>query len=491
MRLPREIPAATEEENPLRQKFEDATSKGDPATQRTIEKVTVGVLYTCPVIRPIFTVNVCPPWFERLQRDSQKDNSTYLQPLQSISRLTRQRRGRFEEDRLQTKNYAKDPITLLPMEKDLLQKTRKASFVDSTIKSSYNANNTLMEVRVMNIPCTLLSKMAKVTKKILTPATAETIPLPPILVYSNVIDHLALRGTLWYFELGHAQFTERFVTDENVAYLETMSDMATKMKNKKAITATVFTSPPGYMYLPRPIQQFLYLVLEAAYARDLNFYIVAPNLRINVTKWRPCEAPYPAYLTEVSNALHGYTGYKEISQLLVDEATAYDYGMQMSHRSLDDQGVGQVNDPNEKERKHLVKNLWYERRDESTLDEKTHEAKFYKELLALFKVTEAIKAERMNTTVFPMAAVATDAHLGMVSPTLTMLVVMAQNLANQNEKEPRHTYQTWHQFLREPLNQVAERLKIPFPVLLYHISPFWLPNFVQAEYDWDEQQIRL
>ena len=126
-----------------------------------------------------------------------REDSSYHQPLQTISeRLTRQRPGRFGENQLQTKNYARDSITLLPMGKDLLQKTRIALFVDSTIKSSYNANNTLMDVRLMNMLCTSLSEMAEVTDKIFTPAAAETIPLPPILVYSNVIDHLVLRGTL-------------------------------------------------------------------------------------------------------------------------------------------------------------------------------------------------------------------------------------------------------------------------------------------------------
>ena len=115
----------------------------------------------------------------------------------------------------------------------------------------------------------------------------------------------------------------------------------------------------------------MYLVLEASYARDLHFYTVAPNHRINVKTWRPCEASYPAFLAEVSKAVQGYTGYRGNSQLLVDEATAYDYGMQMSSRSLDGNGVRQVNDPNEQELKHLVDNLWYERRDESTLDDMT------------------------------------------------------------------------------------------------------------------------
>ena len=117
-----------------------------------------------------------------------------------------------------------------------------------------------MNFRVMNIPCTSLSDMEEVTDKIFTPAAAETIPLPPMLVYSNVIDHFALRGTLKYFEPEHVRFTEEFVTDEITAYVEIMANIARRMKNKKSTTGTVFVSPPCYMYLPRPQQQFLYLV---------------------------------------------------------------------------------------------------------------------------------------------------------------------------------------------------------------------------------------
>ena len=45
-RLQREVPTRTEEADPLRQKFEVATSEGDPVTLKTIEKATVGVIYT-------------------------------------------------------------------------------------------------------------------------------------------------------------------------------------------------------------------------------------------------------------------------------------------------------------------------------------------------------------------------------------------------------------------------------------------------------------
>ena len=49
VRLQSEKPVTTEKENPLRQKFQIATGKRHPATQRTIEKATVGVLYIRPV----------------------------------------------------------------------------------------------------------------------------------------------------------------------------------------------------------------------------------------------------------------------------------------------------------------------------------------------------------------------------------------------------------------------------------------------------------
>ena len=189
-------------------------------------------------------------------------------------------------------------------------------------------------------------------------------------MYSNVIDHLALRGTLEVFEPDHERLTEEFMTDEVTNYVEPMFNIARFMRNKKATTGTVFMSPPGYVYLPRPLQQFLYLVTEAAYARELSFHIVAPNLRINSATWRPCEASYPAFLAEVSKTLQAYTEYRGNSQMLADEATAFDYGMEMARRSLDEQGGRRVNDTNGRERERLVDNLWFEYRDESTLDEK-------------------------------------------------------------------------------------------------------------------------
>ena len=135
VRLQREVPATKLQEDPLRQKFEVATTRrGDPATQKRIEKATVGVLYNRPVKKPVFSTDGCPPWFNRLQTELERANSSYLR---TRNNFVRQRPGRFDQDRLQSKNYARNPVTILPMGKDLLQKTKIAFFVDSTIKSSY------------------------------------------------------------------------------------------------------------------------------------------------------------------------------------------------------------------------------------------------------------------------------------------------------------------------------------------------------------------
>ena len=175
--------------------------------------------------------------------------------------------------------------------------------------------------------------------------------------------------------------------------------------------------------------------------------------------------------------------------MVVDEATAFDYGMEMARRSLNERGDRIVNDPNESERNNLVDNLWFERRDESTIDEKTHEPKFHKELTNLMKETETIQGDRKNSSIFPLAQISLDAEPGQRSPTLAMLLILAQDIVQRNIQEPTHTYQTWHDQLREPLGQVADRLGITFPVFLHNISPFWLPSLVQAEYGLDEQRM--
>ena len=119
LRLQREIPNMPDEENPPRQKFASANSRGDQTTQRTIEKANIGVVYNRPVRPPIFANDGgVPRWFERLRRELQNSNSTYLQPLQATNdRLARQRPGRFGETTYSQKTTRGTPSPYYQWEK--------------------------------------------------------------------------------------------------------------------------------------------------------------------------------------------------------------------------------------------------------------------------------------------------------------------------------------------------------------------------------------
>ena len=492
-RLQREVKSGNPDSDLDVQKFDTATSKGNPEDVKNLEKASIGMHYLRPVKKPTLLLDRIPPWFERVREGLHKDKSSLVKPLPSKVKLSVQRPARYDDQLLKSRDFMRDVTTLLPMGKEMLQKTRIALLMDSTMKATANMNNTLMDVRVMNLPCTSLEEMTEVTCKVFGPAVnhTETIPFPPLLIYSNVIDHLAFRATLKYFEGGNHRLTEELMTGEVVAYVEAMRTVIRHVQKKKHTIGVIFVSPPGYVLLPKPLQQFLYLVSEAAYAQNLYFHIVAPNLRISALTWRPCENSYPAFLAEISKAVQAYTGYQGNSQLLADDATAFDFGMQMAHRTFDENGVRQVKKPNEKEKSNMIDNGWFEKRDESTLDEKTHDAKFHKELVALFKRTEEIKQARPNATVFPVATQAVDSKPSMVSPTLVLLTVLARKIARENRTNPEHSYQSWHEKLQETLAEVAERHGIPFPIFLYNISPFWVPTMVQSESSLDEQQIKL
>ena len=86
--------------------------------------------------------------------------------------------------------------------------------------------------------------------------------------------------------------------------------------------------------------------------------------------------------------------------MLVNEATAFNFGMLMAHRCFDENGVRHVSDTTAAEEENMLDNIWYERRDDSTLDEKTHVLQFHKEPVAYFRKTEEIRRNRLDKTIF-------------------------------------------------------------------------------------------
>ena len=177
VRLQREAKSGNSNSGIDEQKFDTATSKGDPEIVQNLEKTSIGMHYIRPVKEPTLLLDRIPQWFERVEEDLRKDRSSLMRPLSSRTKLDIHRPARYDEQLLRGRDFKRELSALLPMGKEVLQKTRIALFIDSTIKATANMNNTLMDVRTMNLPCSSLEEMAEVTCKVLshTANPSETI----------------------------------------------------------------------------------------------------------------------------------------------------------------------------------------------------------------------------------------------------------------------------------------------------------------------------
>ena len=332
------------------------------------------------------------------------------------------------------------------------------------MKSYSNMMYTLMGVRVKNMPCSTLENMTKDFQS----RSRRDHPLSPIPSQlqcdrqARTVGHFEVFSTTTFWINRRLHDTRK----------------GTFCHKQESNNRSLFVFSPGRIYLPSPLQQFIYLVTEAAFARNLCFHIVAPNPRISARSWGPRETSYPAFLAEVSKVLQAYTRYKGNSQTLVDKATAFGFGMQMAHGSLDENGVRQVSDLTPDEKKNLLDSLWYDR---------------INQLVVLFKKTERMRQNRLDTTYdrlpyshtsnrcasrHSLPHIATTGHYDTRHPTKKF---------GRSERN----VQLWHLLLKEPLAEVLKRHNIPLLIFLYNISPFWLPNLEQVEGNWDDQQTQL
>ena len=93
-------------------------------------------------------------------------------------------------------------------------------------------------------------------------------------------------------------------------------------------TPAYFVSPPGLLYWGGMFQQFAYMLTEVRSARNIDFYLCAPNMRVGQTDLRPPALSVHAYLAAISRLLqdleHGGN-----AQLTWVDAIYYDHGMRL------------------------------------------------------------------------------------------------------------------------------------------------------------------
>ena len=161
VRLQREVQSGNSNSGLNIQKFETATSKGEPENTKELEKASIRKHYFRPVKKPTLIMDRNPP----MVRESERRATQGQFAIREL-KLGTQRPARYDEQLLRRRVFIRDLATLLPMGKEMLQKTRIALFVDSTMKATSNMNNTVMDVRVMNLPCSSLEDMTEVTCKV-------------------------------------------------------------------------------------------------------------------------------------------------------------------------------------------------------------------------------------------------------------------------------------------------------------------------------------
>ena len=117
VRLQREVKSRNPDSGLDMQKFDTATSKGNPEDVKNLEKASIGMHYLRPVKKPVLLLDRIPPWFERVRENLHKDKSSLVKPLPSKIKLSAQRPARYDDQLLKSRDFMRDVTTLLPWAK--------------------------------------------------------------------------------------------------------------------------------------------------------------------------------------------------------------------------------------------------------------------------------------------------------------------------------------------------------------------------------------
>ena len=84
--------------------------------------------------------------------------------------------------------------------------------------------------------------------------------LPTTIIICNVLDHLAVKGTLNRIANTATLDSIELFSNQVKDFVNYLEHAATELKNKLN-SSTIFTSPPGFRQRPTNLQQFAYVVI--------------------------------------------------------------------------------------------------------------------------------------------------------------------------------------------------------------------------------------
>ena len=111
------------------------------------------------------------------------------------------------------------------------------------------------------------------------------------------------------------------------------------------------------LYWGGMFQQFVYMLTEICSARNIEFYLSAPNLRVGKAVLRPAAVSVHAYLAAISRLLQ-LVERGGNAQLTWDDAIYYDHGMSLCTLTFDETGKRISPEATTTERENMRRYNW-------------------------------------------------------------------------------------------------------------------------------------
>ena len=263
--------------------------------QAQLQKLSV-IVHVTRTLRHFDSETGEAAWEQRVIRRVTTTRVNYLRPMQN--NLHEQCKATYSlrpDETWETHSqYPRNLKAMKPMSKEATQRTR---YCDLPL------DNIIPDVLVVTMPLSRLPEMAEVAIALFFPEGLQSELPPSRIIFANLMDHMACEGLLENLPHLLREMSSNKTARNEV--IEVLHRVATAMERTAEWLRThlkvpaMFVSPPGMLYWGGMFQQFVYILTEICSARNIEFYLCAPNLRVGNDDLRPAAVSVHAYLAVI------------------------------------------------------------------------------------------------------------------------------------------------------------------------------------------------
>ena len=251
------------------------------------------IVHVTRTLRPFDADTGEAAWEQRVIRRLTTTHDNYLRPMQN--NLHEQCKARYSlrpDETWETHSqYPRNLKAMKPMSKEAIQRTRYCVMIDSTVPCDLPLDNVIPDVLVVTMPLSRLPEMAEVAIALFSPEGPQSELPPSCIILANLVDHMAFEGLVENLpHLLREMSNNEEARNEVIKVLHrvvTAVERTGELLRTQLKVPAMFVSPPGMLYWGGMFQQFVYMLTEICSARNIEFYLCAPNLRVGKDNVRP------------------------------------------------------------------------------------------------------------------------------------------------------------------------------------------------------------